>query len=70
VGDALGPPDPRAVEWRGRIAAWKEDLRTGRDPATVASEANGLGLRPMPVLDQLRLQWTLICAGLEQAQAG
>jgi len=70
VGDTLGPPDPRAVEWRGRIAAWKEDLRNGREPATVTTEAAGLGLRPMPVPDQLRLQWTLICAGLQQAEKG
>jgi hypothetical protein len=70
VGDALGPPDLKAVEWRGRIAAWKEDLRSGRDPATVTSEAADLDLQPMPVPDQLRLQWTLICAGLEQAEPG
>ncbi len=77
VGDILGPPDPAAGVWRKRLEDWQAEL-AGIDPAdadalgmaseSVAMAASGAGLRAMPIRDQLRLQWTLVSAGLEQVE--
>ncbi len=67
VGEALGPPDPIAEEWKERIEGWKLALQSGESPATVESEALDAGLTAMPVRDQMTLQWTFIAAGLESA---
>lgn len=70
VGEALGPPDPEAVRWKARIDGWKAELAAGRtSPAEVTREGARLGIRPMPVEDQMRLQWTLVEAGLETVAA-
>jgi len=68
VGDTLGPPDPRAEEWKARIEQWRRALATGADLGSVRKEAAGAGLVPMPIRDQMILQLTLIAAGLEQVQ--
>ncbi len=68
VGDELGPPDPAAQEWKRRVEGWKLELQARCDPASVESEASAHGLRPMPVSDQMILQWTFIVAGLEQVE--
>ncbi len=65
VGDDLGPPDPAAERWKDRIAGWRNALAQGHHPEAVRREAGEAGLRPMPTLDQMRLQWGLIVAGLE-----
>ena len=72
VGLDPGPPDPAAVRWKERITAWHERAAAGpgdpADPATleeIRAEARAAGLRPMPVRDQMTLQWALITAGLE-----
>ncbi len=66
VGATLGPPDPAAERWKARIERWKVDLASGRtSPAEVTREGARLGIRPMPVEHQMKLQWTLIAAGLE-----
>jgi hypothetical protein len=79
VGAALGPPDPSAVMWRERLERWRERLRLSEtaeervpdaEVRGVEAEAAKAGLRPMPVPDQMRLQWTFICAGLEQVEHG
>ncbi len=69
VGATLGPPDPVAEEWKSRIDSWRETLLAGADAAEVTAAAGALGLRAMPVRDQMTLQWTFIAAGLEQIQA-
>jgi hypothetical protein len=66
VGERLGPPDPVAAEWRERIEAWKLDLQEGAEPADIDSAASTHGLKPMPIRDQMILQWAFITAGLEQ----
>jgi hypothetical protein len=66
VGEELGPPDPVAEGWRARIESWRAELESGTDATEIESEAAALGLRPMPVRDQMVLQWTFIAAGLEQ----
>ncbi len=70
VGETIGPPDPAAVRWKTRIDGWRAALATGRlDPAQVTREGARLGIRPMPVEDQMKLQWTLVEAGLETVAA-
>jgi len=64
VGKVLGPPDPAAVAWRQRIDRWRSELLEGRDPRDVSREALREGLVPMPALDQMKLQWTLVQAGI------
>ena len=78
VGDDLGPPDPAAISWRERLETWRERLRSGAagdevrtqdtEARAVEAEAVEAGLRPMPVPDQMRLQWSFISAGLEQVE--
>ncbi len=66
VGVTLGPPDPAALRWKARIDGWKAALASGRaSPAQVTREGARLGLRPMPAEHQMKLQWTLVEAGLE-----
>jgi hypothetical protein len=74
VGRELGPPDPVAEAWRERIAGWRARLAheemaeaTARE---VRAEAERAGLRPMPLRDQLALQWAFIVAGVERVRDG
>lgn len=66
VGAVLGPPDPAAEEWKGRIAEWRDRLAHGDPPEQIARAAQSTGLSPMPSRDQMMLQWAFIVAGLEQ----
>ena len=68
VGEELGPPDPKALEWRKKIAAWRLQLSRARPAERIrACSASGC-LEPMPVRDQMALQWRMITAGLEQVE--
>ncbi|MFQ5747516.1 MAG: hypothetical protein ACE5HF_09910 [Gemmatimonadota bacterium] len=58
-----------AETWKRRIADWRARLEAGEDPQVVRAEAADSGLRPMPVADQMALQWALIAAGLEVTAA-
>ena len=80
VGAELGPPDPVLMRWRERIAEWEGRVRgvgrpgrsgvgggsdaVAREMEAVRGEAGGVGLRAMPVPDQMRFQWAFIEAGL------
>lgn len=66
VGAELGPPDPCAERWRERIEDWRHRLAAGESESAINSAARNAGLRAMPIHDQMFLQWTFICAGLEQ----
>jgi hypothetical protein len=69
VGQQLGPPDPKADEWKALIAEWTHQLQRGADaPGDVAALARAMGLRAMPIRDQMELQWTFIVAGLNQVE--
>ena len=68
VGEDLGPPDPVREDWKRSVADWKLRIADGEDPASIESEAAKKGLRPMPIRDQMLLQWTLITAGVEQVE--
>jgi hypothetical protein len=65
VGEEIGPPDPVAEEWKERIAGWKTELVAGKPTKNVAESASSQGVVPMPAIDQMRIQWTLIASGLE-----
>lgn len=67
VGEELGPPDPVAKRWNERIAGWRSAVEAGRADI-VSVDAREAGLRPMPVFDQMTLQWTFVAAGLEQVE--
>ncbi|HVR75227.1 MAG TPA: M14 family zinc carboxypeptidase [Planctomycetota bacterium] len=69
VGDSLGPPDPRAEEWKKKIDRWRVQIVRGRPPGRVRACARSGCLEPMPVEDQMRLQWTMVAAGLEEVEA-
>lgn len=66
VGERIDP-DPAADEWRRRMLAWKE--RIGEDPDGVAAEVAASPARAVPIRDQMRLQWEMVRAGIEQVLA-
>ncbi|MEX2527867.1 MAG: M14 family zinc carboxypeptidase [Gemmatimonadota bacterium] len=73
VGEELGPPDPAAAAWQDRIGGWRERVASegamGNEiRAEVCEEARAAGLRPMPVLDQMALQWEAILQGIRLAE--
>lgn len=68
VGEEIGPPDPALEAWRERIETWRARLADGEEPKRVSTEAAAAGLEPMPIQDQMRLQWRLITAGIQQVE--
>jgi hypothetical protein len=68
VGEQLGPPDPVARGWKERIDGWRAQVHLKDGPRAVAAAAEAGGLRPMPVRDQMMLQWAFVTAGLEQVE--
>lgn len=76
VGETLGPPDPVREAWLERRARWSLALRAGRSgPAADTEEASAAEaeiraseLRPMPIDHQMALQWTLVCAAIEEVR--
>ncbi len=67
VGETLGPPDPVRVAWLERRSRWVSVLRLGTDAEVSAVEAEiaASGLQPMPIRDQMVLQWTLVEAAID-----
>ena len=70
VGEVLGPPDPVLLAWRERLARWKARVHGGEDPSAIAERAGADRLTAMSVVDQMRLQWTLVRAGQALACGG
>lgn len=66
VGDTITPTDPAADAWRERIAGWRQRLQRGEAPDAIRREAGQSGVRGVPLLDQMNIQWEMIRAGLEQ----
>ena len=64
VGERIGPPDPAADEWSERLDDWRLRLAGGESPRIIDEEARALGLRAMPIRDQMRLQWALVGAAV------
>jgi hypothetical protein len=65
VGEVLGPPDPVAVEWKDRVEEWRVAVRGDRSGGEISEAGRRAGLRPMPVRDQMTLQWGMLVAGLQ-----
>jgi hypothetical protein len=68
VGVEIGPPDPALERWRERVEDWRARLDAGEEAERVSAEAAAAGLEPMPIRDQMRLQWRLVTAGIEQVE--
>ncbi len=68
VGARPGPPDPVAERWKRRLDGWGSELSAGAAPAAISADARKAGLVPMPVRDQMMMQWTFITAGLRQTR--
>lgn len=80
-GDAVDGAGPKAEpdgpvgfawkqQWRDRLRAWGRRLRAGEvDAVWVARRARRAGLRPMPVPDQMDLQWELVRAAVAEVGA-
>jgi hypothetical protein len=66
IGNEIEPRDPAAELWRDRISNWKKQIDRGDSVDKSAREIAASRLRPVPVMDQMRLQWDLIAAGIEQ----
>ncbi len=65
----LSWPNPEYDKWKDLLERWKMELITGaKTDENVLQEAHHLGLRPMPVEDQMRLQWALVGAGTRAAE--
>jgi hypothetical protein len=64
VGERIGPPDPVADEWSERLDGWRRRLAEDESPRTIDEEARALGLRAMPIRDQMRIQWALVSAAV------
>ena len=63
-------PNPDYEKWQRLMGGWKMELLSGKKrEEEVLQEANHLGLRPMPVADQMRLQWELVKSGVRQVGA-
>ncbi len=59
-----------ADEWKALIAEWTSQLNSSAAaPGDVAAKARAMGLRAMPIRDQMKLQWTFIVAGLKQVES-
>ncbi|NNE10441.1 MAG: peptidase [Gemmatimonadetes bacterium] len=66
VPQILTWPDPALDAFRARLAFWM--LRLSGEERTrkeALREIEASGIRPMPIADQMRLQWTFVCAGLD-----
>lgn len=68
VGRRPGPPDPIAEEWKARVDGWRLWLARPGGVEQVVQDARASGLQPMPVRDQMRLQWRLVTAGLAETE--
>ncbi len=59
-------PDAILTKWSERMNRWKLQLQSGQiSEAEVLQEAGNLGLKAMPIKDQMHLQWVFIWAGIQ-----
>jgi hypothetical protein len=59
------PPLPTEPATARRFVAWAQRRLRADGPAALRREVGALGLRPMPIGDQMRLQLAFLEAGLE-----
>lgn len=72
VPEACASPSDRIrLRWRRRLGRWAAELRSGAaTEEEIRARAADAGVRPMPVADQMRLQWSFLAAGLEATTPG
>jgi len=68
-GSAADPPLPTAPGPARRFVAWARQTQARQGPEALAREGARLGLSPMPVGDQMRLQLGLLEEGIRAAAA-
>lgn len=62
----LSWPNSEFEQWKMKLEKWKAELLLGKlADDEVNEQARAAGLTPMPVADQMRLQWELAVAGVE-----
>lgn len=65
VGIDIGPPDLAAEKWKEQIQQFVLQLQSGESTAVVNQRAKEAGISPMPLRDQMQLQWEFLSAGCE-----
>ncbi|MEO1053112.1 MAG: M14 family zinc carboxypeptidase [Bacteroidota bacterium] len=67
---SLAWPSPELDRWKDQLNHWKMDLVTNRaNPQNILDQAMQADVRPMPITDQMILQWTFITSGIQQVLA-
>jgi 8-oxo-dGTP pyrophosphatase MutT (NUDIX family) len=66
VGEQIEPTDPVADQWQLRLRKWQNRLFYGASADWARKEILKAGIKPVPIRDQLLLQWTMIQAGVLQ----
>jgi hypothetical protein len=64
VGETIDPVDAKADRWRERLEEWQR--RAGAGDPTFEGEARASGVKPVPIRDQMLLQWEMVRAGIAQ----
>jgi hypothetical protein len=64
AGEDIGPPDIAAEMWKAKIDEWRQSINQNMGEAQLNKEFIQSGIRPVPIIDQLKLQWNFIIAGL------
>jgi hypothetical protein len=67
---ADGPPMPTGTEARIEFFAWGRSLIEAGKDEEFRKEVQRIGIRPMPISDQIRLQLAFLEQGLETLEAG
>ncbi len=66
-GDAAASSG-KMTAWRDRLSVWRAKVDRPGGDAEVRSEAKSAGVRAMPIVDQMRLQWAMVLAGLDASR--
>jgi hypothetical protein len=66
IGETIEPIDPIADAWRERLAGWKRRFENGDPIEPLVDEIAVSNVTPVPIRDQIALQWTFVAAGIEQ----
>lgn len=64
--DPDGRGDAAALRaWKERLGRWRAEMGTGVGRDEIRGRAREAGVAPVPVREQMDLQWTLVAAGIE-----
>lgn len=61
-----GPLTPATDPVRPYLDRWRVRLSGGEAPDVIRREADEIGLRGVPIVDQMALQWAMVRAGIER----